>query len=63
MEKYCSTGQSPQRAVVPTEEEEIILYYIILHYITLHYIILYYIILYYIILYYNNINYIIIQFQ
>jgi hypothetical protein len=22
MEGYCSTGQSPQRAVVPTEEEE-----------------------------------------
>ena len=22
MERYCSTGQSPQRAVVPTEEEE-----------------------------------------
>jgi len=22
MEKYCSTGQSPQRAVAPTEEEE-----------------------------------------
>jgi hypothetical protein len=21
MEKYCSTGQSPQRAVAPTEEE------------------------------------------
>ena len=21
MERYCSTGQSPQRAVVPTEEE------------------------------------------
>jgi hypothetical protein len=22
MEKYCSTGQSPQRAVAPTEEEK-----------------------------------------
>jgi hypothetical protein len=22
MEMYCSTGQSPQRAVVPVEEEE-----------------------------------------
>jgi hypothetical protein len=22
MERYCSTGQSPQRAVVPTDEEE-----------------------------------------
>jgi hypothetical protein len=22
MERYCSTGQSPQRAVEPTEEEE-----------------------------------------
>jgi len=22
MERYCSTGQSPQRAVVPTEQEE-----------------------------------------
>jgi len=22
MERYCSTGQSPQRAVVPKEEEE-----------------------------------------
>jgi len=22
VERYCSTGQSPQRAVVPTEEEE-----------------------------------------
>jgi hypothetical protein len=22
MEEYCSTGQSPQRAVVPMEEEE-----------------------------------------
>jgi hypothetical protein len=22
MERYCSTGQSPQRAVVPTKEEE-----------------------------------------
>jgi hypothetical protein len=22
MERYCSTGQSPQRAVVPMEEEE-----------------------------------------
>jgi hypothetical protein len=22
MEKYCLTGQSPQRAVAPTEEEE-----------------------------------------
>jgi hypothetical protein len=22
MEKYCSTGQSPQRALAPTEEEE-----------------------------------------
>jgi hypothetical protein len=22
MERYCSTGQSPQRAVTPTEEEE-----------------------------------------
>jgi len=22
MEKYCSTGQIPQRAVAPTEEEE-----------------------------------------
>ena len=21
MERYCSTGQSPQRAVAPTEEE------------------------------------------
>ena len=25
MERYCSTGQSPQRAVAPTEEEEYIL--------------------------------------
>jgi len=24
MERYCSTGQSPQRAVAPTEEEEVI---------------------------------------
>jgi hypothetical protein len=23
MERYCSTGQSPQRAVAPTEEEEL----------------------------------------
>jgi hypothetical protein len=33
MEGYCSTGQSPQRAVVPTEEEEkkiVFLYMIIL---------------------------------
>jgi hypothetical protein len=22
MDRYCSTGQSPQRAVAPTEEEE-----------------------------------------
>ena len=22
MERYCSTGQSPQRAVAPTEKEE-----------------------------------------
>jgi hypothetical protein len=22
MERYCSTGQSPQRAIAPTEEEE-----------------------------------------
>jgi hypothetical protein len=22
MERYCSTGQSPQRSVAPTEEEE-----------------------------------------
>jgi hypothetical protein len=22
MERYCSTGQSPQRGVAPTEEEE-----------------------------------------
>jgi len=22
MERYCSTGQSPQRAVAPTEEEK-----------------------------------------
>jgi hypothetical protein len=22
MERYCSTGQNPQRAVAPTEEEE-----------------------------------------
>jgi hypothetical protein len=22
MERYCSTGQSPQRALAPTEEEE-----------------------------------------
>jgi len=22
MERYCSTGQSPQQAVAPTEEEE-----------------------------------------
>jgi len=22
MERYCSTGESPQRAVAPTEEEE-----------------------------------------
>jgi hypothetical protein len=22
MERYCATGQSPQRAVAPTEEEE-----------------------------------------
>ena len=22
MERYCSTGQSPQRAVAPTEEED-----------------------------------------
>ena len=26
MEKYCSTGQNPQRAVAPTEEEEEELY-------------------------------------
>ena len=26
MEGYCSTGQSPQRAVVPMEEEEVSLY-------------------------------------
>jgi hypothetical protein len=24
MERYCSTGQSPQRAVAPTEEKKII---------------------------------------
>ena len=23
IERYCSTGQSPQRAVAPTEEEEV----------------------------------------
>jgi len=23
MERYCSTGQSPQRAVAPTEKEEL----------------------------------------
>jgi hypothetical protein len=23
MERYCSTGQSPQRAVAPVEEEEV----------------------------------------
>ena len=23
MERYCSTGQSPQRAVAPMEEEEV----------------------------------------
>jgi len=23
MERYCSTGQSPQEAVAPTEEEEV----------------------------------------
>jgi hypothetical protein len=23
MQRYCSTGQSPQRAVAPTEEEEV----------------------------------------
>jgi hypothetical protein len=26
MERYCSTGQSPQRAVAPTEEEELYIY-------------------------------------
>jgi hypothetical protein len=26
MEGYCSTGQSPQRAVVPMEEEEYVAY-------------------------------------
>jgi hypothetical protein len=26
MERYCSTGQSPQRAVAPTEEEEEYIY-------------------------------------
>jgi hypothetical protein len=26
MEGYCSTGQSPQRAVVPVEEEEVCKY-------------------------------------
>jgi len=25
MEKYCSTGQSPQQAVAPTEEEDVLL--------------------------------------
>jgi hypothetical protein len=25
MERCCSTGQSPQRAVAPTEEEEVLL--------------------------------------
>jgi len=24
MERYCSTGQSPQRAVAPIEEEEVV---------------------------------------
>ena len=24
MERYCATGQSPQRAVVPVEEEELV---------------------------------------
>jgi hypothetical protein len=24
MERYCSTGQSPQRAVAPKEEEELV---------------------------------------
>jgi len=24
MERYCSTGQTPQRAVAPTEEEEVV---------------------------------------
>ena len=27
MERYCSTGQSPQRAVAPTEKEKDQLYY------------------------------------
>jgi hypothetical protein len=26
MERYCSTGQSPQRSVAPTEEEEVTKY-------------------------------------
>jgi len=26
MERYCLTGQSPQRAVAPTEEEEVCVY-------------------------------------
>jgi hypothetical protein len=30
MERYCSTGQSPQRAVAPTEEEVLILFTIML---------------------------------
>ena len=25
MERYCSTGQSPQRAVAPTEGEDLVL--------------------------------------
>ena len=26
MERYCSTGQNPQHAVAPTEEEEYLLF-------------------------------------
>jgi hypothetical protein len=56
MEGSCSTGQSPQRAVVPVEEEEeeeySILFYFILFYSILFYSILFYSILFYSILVY-----------
>jgi len=26
MEKYCSTGQNPQRAVAPTDEDEVTIF-------------------------------------
>ena len=44
MERYCSTGQSPQRAVAPTEEEEEYIYIYIYIYVIVHNFIFYWII-------------------